>query len=325
MPSEDNLQQIEKDLNEFYQFCKENRLSEKEIAQICKPLSERVNNFPFKGYVLKITLILLILYLLSYLELFSWIYSAIGRLFLIELLPYWNWQVLQSEKCLISNSKPQNQKNTKDCSFCEYLETIDVIDSFEIDLIYENYIKLNKPVILENGLENWNIPNLNSTLFDRILSDKVIAKSYPCKFSSNLYFKDDTLSESLKNYKNHRIYFMHFQNCQYDAVKAMRKYFPRPNFLVPEIYPTQYSWLVKSKNYKIEKYKELFFDDSIIIVGQLEGGVEVMLHPETCENDCPTLKINLIKGEVLIFTNFWRFAYLPNGDGDNLQVILETR
>ena len=31
----------------------------------------------------------------------SWILSAIGRLVLIEFLPYWNWSRLYSAKCLI--------------------------------------------------------------------------------------------------------------------------------------------------------------------------------------------------------------------------------
>ncbi|KAI4454746.1 arginine demethylase and lysyl-hydroxylase jmjd [Holotrichia oblita] len=321
------VSQLEAELKQFYAYCKENNFTDEEIANICKPLLPTVKNLKSKLllYALVFLTIFSILYLLSYLDTIQWHYSALGRIFLIELLPFWDWKNLQHEKCIVNSLKPtENLPRVQDCTFCEYIHGIDVVDAGEVDFIYRKFIKINKPVILENGLEYWMDLVDSKDVLEKLLADEIIANSYPCKFKSNTYYGSGNLYQSLRNIQEYSDYFANFQICEFDAVKAMRRYVPRPKFLAAEILPVQYTWVLLSRDYYVEKFRRISLSDQIAIVGQLGGKSDILLVPNECNDDCQTLKIELKAGEVLMFGDLWNMEIRPYRKGENLVIVLET-
>lgn len=321
------VSQLETELNQFYKYCKDNNLTDEEISNICRPLMQSdFKSKYFKTFIIFL-IVLLTLYFMSYFETVQWHYSAIGRLFLIELLPVWNWKEMKNEKCLIKTMKSDTNTNAdimQDCTYCEYIHNIDVVDAKESEFIHQKYIKLNKPAILENGIEYWTNTVDFQGILDAMFDDETLANSHPCKFKSNTYSGTGNLYQSLKNLDDYSSYFVHFQNCDFNAVKAFRKYFKRPKFLATEIYPIQYSWLLISQNYNVNKFKPIVLTDQITVVGQFLGRNDIILHPHECGEDCEVLKIDLRAGEVLIFGGVWNMEYRPFGEGQNMAVILET-
>lgn len=324
------VSQLDTELKQFYDFCKENKLSDADIATICKPLLPDVKEIRSKILVYSsiIVAVFVVLYLLSYSEIVQWHYSAFVRIFLIELLPVWNWKDLGAEKCVINNFEGESERlvRGKDCTFCEYIHNIDVMDAGDADLIYRKYVKAQKPVILENGMAHWINPlheNLDKFVA-MLVQDEILANSHPCKFKSNIYYGAGNLHRSLRDIRDFPSYFVQFQNCEFEAVKALRKYVPRPKFLAAEIRPVQYSWILFSRGYDVEKLKPIFFSDQITIMGQLIGRTDVLLQPADCHDECEQLKIDLARGEVLIFGGPWTMDYRPGVGDQNLAIILES-
>lgn len=117
--------------NEFEEFFKHlnSHFSESEIEKILKPLKFHLQILRIKK-LFKILLIfaaicLVIYHIVSSFEVINWYLCAIGRIFMIKILPIWNWIYLGSAKCLIAKSSfPQKEYrdnfNKKDCRVCEH-------------------------------------------------------------------------------------------------------------------------------------------------------------------------------------------------------------
>ena len=324
------LQQLEEDLNAFYQYCKEIQLTDKEIAVVCNPLTSMVRKTRFKKFLTYLFIVVStasFVYLLSYSSTVAWHYTAVSRILMSNVLPMWNWERLKSSKCLvdkISWSSSQSDART-DCTFCEYIDRIAVVDSSEVDAIYQRFIKVQRPTIVGNAFESWAVNGLNVSFTENLLKNSMLASSYPCHFSSNFpSAKSRNLIEMLKNVHVLDTYFYHFQNCEFEAVKEFRRYFPRPGFLVPEISPVQLSWILVSNAYSVQKMKVVQLEESIAIVGQFKGSNVYVLRPPDCEEECTDLRIDLESGEALVLTSPWNLEYKPLGTAENVAVILEA-
>lgn len=322
-----SIEQINEELHAFLAFCKENNLTEKEIAQICEPLITPIRKLKLKRicwYILFCVLLLTALYYLTYIEAISWRILSLTRILLIKLLPWWNWKTLKYEKCLIPNPlRAQQQTNVPafDCALCESITKIYVETDVDSQFLKEHYIDLHNPVIINNALNDWPIFHNSSINF---LEDDMIYDSIPCKLSTNTHNGLTSVGKLYSKLKEFPEYFIHFQNCDFDVVKAFRLVAPKPSFVDAEISPIQYSWLLDSKNYNITNYKTVSLQESITFIGQVKGSNFYRLQPrQNCKNECPVLNIDLQRGEGLFITSLWDLEYKPTIFGENLAVILE--
>ncbi|XP_017785851.1 PREDICTED: uncharacterized protein LOC108568995 [Nicrophorus vespilloides] len=308
-----SLKQIEEDLKLFHEYCVTNNLSRDEIAEICKPLRTPMK---FRSAIY-LVLFITALYYLSYIETVSWHLTAIGRILMIKLLPFYDWQLLKNERCLIPKT---TMKSSKECYFCETTTAIPFTTSFKS--LQDQYIDLNMPVVLKLNESKY---NSSDEMIKDIFEIETYADSSPCKLATNLKRRDNVqdLLEATLGYDQ---YFMHFQNCDFYAVKAFREIVSRPRFLPAETAPIQYSWILLSKHYESGKFKPIDLKDTLAVVLQMVGSNLFNLIPIDCEQDCDPLQIELIENEALILTSSWDLEYrtLDNGDVDNLAVILET-
>lgn len=329
------INQFESDLMSFYDYCKENRLTDDDISKICEPLAKTIKPKSFLSRSLMMTFfvsisILTLLYLLSYNETIAWHYSAFGRILLINTLPLYDWRHLKNEKCLIDRSIETNEfRNTYDCTYCETIKYVTLEYDLDQDYIKERYIDMNVPVVLLDSIRNWPYSNndKDKNLIHDMIRDDAIYYSYPCKLSTNLHKElpiGITLEKSLRTYS----YFIHFENCDFDVTKAFRPYAPRPLYLHPDISPIQYNWLMASKNYNVTRYKRFRLNERIAIIGQITGGTMIRLIPGAdcyVEEECDALDISLNEGDSLLFTSVWDVEYKPRPDAENVAILLETR
>ena len=98
-------EEINREFRKFFDNCKKQKLSPNEMRIICKCLDK--NNWwqQFKIELNFIILMVAIYYFYNNCEKFAWSITALGRILLIQLLPYWDWTPLYNKRCLIENSK----------------------------------------------------------------------------------------------------------------------------------------------------------------------------------------------------------------------------
>lgn len=319
------FEQFNNEINALFNELKLQNFSEKDI-----------NNF-FKKHLLKerkwskcqisvivFVIFIFLLYLLSYFETISWHLSAIGRIFLIKLLPYWDWTSWKNAQCLINQPFNTETKETLfNCNLCENINKIDAYETIDEIVLSQKYIELDVPIILKSGLEFW--PKDVDFLYD-LNSEDAFHNSYPCSLSTNTQKSESTFGKILENIQLFDNFFVHFQNCELEAMKTFRKYTYRPSFL-PNIYsPVTYNWLLWSKNYNTSKFKPIDLIEKITLIGQITGRTYIKLLPrKNCESVCSILEIILEKGESLILTSLWNLEYKAYENGENIAVILEVK
>ncbi|KAJ8956092.1 hypothetical protein NQ318_016545 [Aromia moschata] len=265
-----------------------------------------------------------LVYLSTYFDNFYWHLTAAGRIILIKLLPYFDWRYLKNKQCIIEKNGIPSEKVSElfNCDLCEHINRIDVFESIDEDILTQHYLELDVPLIVTKGLENW--PK-NSSFVDDLILENDFYYSYPCKMSTNIYKGATTAGKILERARSFNEFFLHFQNCDLDAMKTLRKFTYRPSFL-PAVYsPVLYNWLIWNRHYNATYDKVIDLVEKMALVGQVFGSMDVQLSPRyNCIEICPILDIKLNAGEVLVFTSLWDMTYRPNG-GENVAVILETR
>ncbi|TMW44346.1 hypothetical protein DOY81_010575, partial [Sarcophaga bullata] len=126
------------DFENFFASLKKQQFSNSQMLEICKPLRNYYRLQKLK-LLSSIGLTIAILWaLVIWCDTVNWFLSALGRLFLIQLLPYWNWSELYNAKCLIEKPLKEDgnqisatklgryETEKENCLLCD---TIDYIPS----------------------------------------------------------------------------------------------------------------------------------------------------------------------------------------------------
>ncbi|KAB0791497.1 hypothetical protein PPYR_03297 [Photinus pyralis] len=313
------LNMINDELVAFLQFCKKSKLSDEEVAVITRPLTRALARNKIKRGILHLLILLLLslaVYYVSTTEIVSWHLSAIGRVGLINLLPIWNWRHLKYEKCLIP-TKTDDVPIPLACELCEINNYIDSAYDIDPERLDDLYIKLHKALILNKAMTpNWYLPEIDT--------EPLFHGSTPCKLSTNVRTGTPTVKTLVDKLDDFERYFLHFQNCDFEAVKAFRRYAPKPAVLPARLSPTKYSWLLMSRDYNVTNYKTVQLVEPIALVGQMVGSNYFSLRPRmNCEEHCPVIEVALEEGEVLLLSSMYDLFYRPFPEGENVAVILE--
>lgn len=319
---------LDKELCSFYDYCRENNFSPEEMRIICAPLRNAVVKSKVCRLLKGLLLVLLLLGTFYYMfrtETFLWHASAVGRIGMIKVLPWWNWQVLFSEKCLLRGTVPVVEEARFDCVLCEAIDEVPTERSLDPMTLNDLYLDVNVPVIIEDGTF-WS-EAVKKNISEVLLRIEDISDSYPCEVSTNVQsrYLDASLSKILAKALRFRKWFLQFQNCEPEAVKAFRLVAPRPNFLPHDVSPIQYSWLLMSNDYNCQKFKSVALREKFAIVGQVEGSTRARLVPrKNCAGVCSVLEAELIPGQALVFGSLWDLEYKPREGDMNVAVVLEA-
>ncbi|KAI5642565.1 hypothetical protein NE865_05332 [Phthorimaea operculella] len=343
MSQREKFELINSEVRSFYEYCKEAGMTDEEMDIICRPLTNAVRKASIKRWTrvfLFLVMVSAIGYTVSQTETFQWHASAVARIALIKVLPFWDWTPLYYNKCLIQRSQPENEDDNNsvspsDCIACEAIKNVVRVTDTSYHEVFNHHLLRGAPVIVTDANHEWAGAAPGSgqrsalNLTNLINNDDRLRVSVPCRILTNIRIgrQPMDLEEIVTRITDTNIpsWFVHFQNCDIRAVKSFRILAPRPYFLSPHIPPSHFNWLLLSKNYDTVRYKYLELDVGLIIMSQLRGKTSIMLKPRApCEMDCSNINFELNEGETLVLGNsLWEFEYLP-GKGDNAAMITET-
>ncbi|KAL2715235.1 hypothetical protein V1478_014933 [Vespula squamosa] len=336
MNHSEKLRLIDDELTIFCKYCRQAGFSEDEMDIICQPLVSALRRI-WLQLVFRSTLVLVtfstLACLLTKIDLIGTHLTALSRLLLIKILPFWNWQSLYHENCMINNPFYNDYTITEeDCVTCEALESIDRLSDVRYRSLVDNYLNRDAPAIITDAMDTWSVMNTDYFWFDNVthlyLGNERLMETVPCALMSNLRASSSDLAAFLRRVHSPEVtkWFMHWQNCDINAVKILRKYYQRPYFLSSTVSPAHFNWVLMSSNYNSPGYKKVELDSGLIALAQLRGGTKLRLTPiNPCNSSCPELIADLYQGEMLIFTNtMWTLEYAPMRGLDNIAILTET-
>lgn len=208
---------------------------------------------------------------------------------------------------------------SKSLFFSRFPESIDRISDATFGLLQDVYLSREHPVIISDSHDVWpNQPTVPDDFIAFLLSSPGLKYSTPCNVGTNLVqIRDDTpklqylLRQSGK--MESKGWFLHFRNCDFEAVKASRATFPlinRPYFISAHLPPFHTSWILLSKQYEMPVEKRLPVKDLVIVLqlnGQILGRLTAQRH---CAGLCSDQEFELNAGEALVFNaKMWNFYY----------------
>ncbi|XP_065161684.1 uncharacterized protein [Atheta coriaria] len=307
-------------------------------------------------FLILFTVLTILLFTYLQLELINIHISAIGRIIMVQVLPFYDWRPLKNERCLLKKSaiysSGMNGKTTNiesDCNYCDGINSVPKLkyltgDWNNDDLTQEelvsnlaqkikSYYDIDAPIVIANKSDaSFNIENLKQDLeyIDYI----------PCNVESNIYIrKSSTVEDILIKLDKAPFFFAQWRNCNLHAMKLFRRFFPRPEYLHVNFAPIQQSWFIVSKNYYSENqnYKQLKLTDRLALVAIIEGHFKVRLIPlRYCfiGKMCNDVIIDMFAGDALVLSDQWEIEYLFMSTNDdvkqdfevdlNMAIVLET-
>ncbi|XP_031782233.1 uncharacterized protein LOC103317435 [Nasonia vitripennis] len=336
MSHAEKLRLIDDELNAFYKYCQQAGFTEEEMDIICHPLVAAMRR-SWLQLVFQASLILIgigtLICLAGQLDFVGAHFSALGRLVMIKLLPVWNWQPLYYENCMMNNPFYQDYPiSEEDCVACEALESIDRLSDVRYRQLVDNYFSRDAPAIITDAMHSWSAMNTDFFWFENItqlyLENERLMETVPCALTSNLRTGSSDLAAFLRRVHSPGVakWFVHWQNCDINAVKVLRKYYQRPYFLSSTVSPAHFNWVLMSSDYNSPNYKRVELDSGLIALAQLRGATQLRLTPiNPCNSSCPELIADLHQGEMLVFTNLmWNLEYAPMRGLDNIAILTET-
>nr|CAD7461089.1 unnamed protein product [Timema tahoe] len=188
---------------------------------------------------------------------------------------------------------------------CEALEQVDRLGSVAYEHLLDSYLNRDAPLIVMDAMESWPVMNTDNFWFDNItqlyLQDEKLVDTVPCILTTNLRPGSSDLHAFLKRINSPKIdkWFVHWQNCDIHAVKALRKFYQRPYFLSNSVSPAHFNWVLMSSDYTTKIYKKVELDSGLIMLAQLRGSTSFKLTPHNpCNSSCPELLGDLQEGEM---------------------------
>ncbi|XP_044739924.1 uncharacterized protein LOC123301254 [Chrysoperla carnea] len=323
------LNEILNELNNIEQYCMDQNLTLDEMKVIFEPLKDLISVktvFSRKLFVSCLFALIFGLIVAAYnFECVSWFFMVILRLFLIGILPIFDWTPFARNQCILI--KPEiipetNLTNPLNCDVCESLYNVTILSDSQLNLIERRYFSIYEPFILpfETMIDG---SNFSQNLFD----DAYLMSSVPCDLGTNLFKTKKVSVEMLYEHANNGIFqnwFVHFRNCDTQSIKYVRYLLQSLNTF-KSMYRTNSNWILFSQKYLTESFKILDIEyGNLIIFTQIQGGNFIELTPINECSICHTLKLYLPEQNSLIFiSNLWKLSYKPDPNSLNSLAIIE--
>ncbi|PSN56686.1 hypothetical protein C0J52_00007 [Blattella germanica] len=330
MEYQDKLKLLDEELLSFYHYCQQVGFSEAEMDMIVAPLVATLRKSLMKKLAKIFGVVLSIValgYCAAQLGSVSMHFAALGRLFMIKLLPFWDWTSMFYESCLVSNPFYGEYTLTEeDCVSCEALEHVDRLGGVAYEQLLDGYLNRDAPLIVVDAMESWPVMNTDDFWFDNItqlyLQDEKLMDTVPCILTTNLRTGSSDLHAFLKRIHSPKVdkWFVHWQNCDINAVKALRKFYQRPYFLSSSVSPAHFNWVLMSSDYNTKIYKKVSNLGQRVERFRSETERALMSRCLGHRN----FNLHCIPFSV-VFTNFmWTFEYFPGWNLDNVAILTET-
>lgn len=348
--------EIESDFQSFFTECSGSNLNKFQLIQLLFPLKIRVWKEWGIKYGVFIFLTVIFIGLFVYVDFFTWNLAAVGRLTLAKICPIWNWENLYNAKCLIGKVDNDERSDDpvkkrrfleyEDCVTCEnigtihfyvnfnsylpfkFLEKITNLSNISYQHLYDKHLLRGRPVIITDSHDSW---TKTENFASHLLSLPDLMHSKPCELQTNLIFykKSDLttifqiIEENIERENDE--WFLHFRNCEFEAIKVSRAFIPKPYYYSSHLEPPYTSWILLSQNYNHHEYKHLSLLN-MVIVQQLIGTLDITIEAkDACYDVCGSHHIQIFEGEALVLmSRLWNFKYLPSSKDLSVSVMTET-
>lgn len=182
-----------------------------------------------------------------------------------------------------------------------------------------NYLSRDLPVIISDSHDPWpNQENVPDDFIEFLQTIPMLRYSEPCNTVTNLLQIRNgapNLQKLLRQAENigSNGWFLHFRNCDFEAIKASRSIFPlnhRPYFISNHLPPFHSSWILLSNRHKWLNEMHVPVKDLVFVFqlsGQISGRLAVQ---KKCHDFCADLEFQLNAGETILFNaEMWKFYY----------------
>lgn len=206
-----------------------------------------------------------------------------------------------------------------------FTDKITFVSNISYHDLHDKYLLRGHPLIITDSHEPW---SENKDFATYILTLPALVHSNPCELQTNLILYKlldlKTLFHLVTETGTDQ-FFLHFRNCDFEAVKASRAIIPKPYFYSSHLEPPYTSWILLSQNYHHTKHKDLSLLN-LVILQQLKGWVDVMIEAkEACWDVCGSHHVRIGEGEALVLmSKLWNFKYLPSAKDISVTVVTET-
>ncbi|XP_058060574.1 uncharacterized protein LOC131211203 [Anopheles bellator] len=267
----------------------------------------------------------------------NWHVTAVGRLLMIELLPFWDWTPLYRSKCIITKATADPAPTkveplrllSDDCVVCENLASIPKRENVSYESLFRHHLMRQIPIVVPDGQSMWEEHERYGGDWSRFLADvEDLLLSNPCDLQTNLLFQPSTArptalarmvdllapdTEREESKDNVGGWFVQFRNCALRTVKKTRIMFRKPYFYAAHWESPFTSWFLLSAGYGGNREIRPNMA-GLVIVSQLRSALNVTLEPRyECEARCRTVRLMLQERQSLLFsTTLWSFSYSPS-------------
>ncbi|XP_049520411.1 uncharacterized protein LOC119445251 [Dermacentor silvarum] len=327
--SPEKKSKLDKELQALYESCFADGLTPAEIRHVAGPFvsssTEKKRALPRRRLVKKaIACTAVVLFLLLVRESIEWRLSMYGRLFLIALLPYWDWTPYHYATCLVANPLYKARTvTTTDCQVCEDLRGVARADGVDTQALLEQYVENLVPLVVRESMGDWPSSMTSFALTNvtqAYLDDEDLKAAAICNFRSNRHRMGfDSFLRSLPTASG---WFAHWESCDHSGQKHLRQFYRRPSFLPLAVELTRPNWVIASQGFSGRRFKQLEFEagSTLVWLAQVKGLNYIRLAPEAvCSDICQELELLLDARDILlVHTNMWKVHYLPGEDSENI-------
>ncbi|XP_026464904.1 uncharacterized protein LOC113367519 [Ctenocephalides felis] len=310
------LEKVRSELLAVEEECIQQGISEEELKAVFAPLIRLRKRIQYERSFVFASVCFVLVSLVWYLAplWLTWGVSAVGRVALVKILPYWDWRPLAGAKCLLGHRSTDQGSNygdnldnglmETDCDVCELLVDIDRINDTTSEHLRENYFSRGAPVIVTD------VDHPSNSLIESISLNDHLLDTYPCDVYTNLQLAPfGTVRELVNKFTQSTLNstFLYMENCEKPAVKASRLLAEKPYFYSRHLPSPYLSWVLVSENYD-GTWKNIHVD-GLATFYQLRGSFEVKMRPKTpCDEICFELETTIRAGETMVWISMlWHF------------------
>lgn len=314
MSLDEKMDYLDREIRLLHKFCLDSGYNPKQIEKSAEPFISTCKSTSRKRWMQRLMGLSILVAVFSALMYYDPAYRlvlATGRKATIKILPIWDWTKIWDTDCLIKNPiySEETELSENDCEICKKLKSLDRVKNISRDVIIEDYLKNEKPVIVEDGTVDW--PE------DKIMTIDKLSHIYKTHHVLKLFVGCQFKCSGLNRHGNHKIFlqqlsdkkikkgYAHWENCFKESAKAFRQYYKRPYFLPELVEITDTNWVFISSDYDMEEGEsvEIPMESNAVLIMQVKGSMTIGLFPRSpCDEGkkCQDLTEVLEEGEIMV-------------------------
>lgn len=330
MSLKEKLEYFDREIRLLHQFCINSGYSKQQIQQSAEPFLRATDSLAWRKTKKKMIYFGVIIAVLASLYHFNPAFkliAAICRITAIKLIPVWDWTKVHQWECMVDNPLYAGlQLTEEDCDICKDLLTVERRTGLSARDFTENYLKMELPVIVEDGTKDWPKEKLQiniHSIYKAYKENKALYKNPVCGFHSDTKYGGLHVFLHQAVNSNMESYSADWENCMKDSAKAFRSLYQRPYFMPQTVEISDTNWIFVSKG-SLEHHFDIPLSTPLLMLIAMKGRFEIALSPkDPCTKSCVDVPAKLHQGEIMIITMadlLWLKSYRPMESGENILI-----